>query len=93
MTAIIRCDKHRRWIASLSCTVCKRPDVQCAHIRRGLKGGTGLKPSDVWTIPLCASCHNSQHVVGEKVFWKSVGIIPEIVAKQLCEQSPSGKVK
>ncbi len=29
----------------------------------------GEKPSDIWTLPLCGSCHRMQHGVGEAKFW------------------------
>lgn len=34
-------------------------------------GGTSLKPSDNYTVPLCHKCHQEQHQIGELAFWGS----------------------
>lgn len=31
------------------------------HERIGADGGTALKPSDVYLVPLCTPCHNYRH--------------------------------
>lgn len=62
-------EKHRKYIASLPCIVCKRSGhTQCAHIRAGNGGGMGYKPSDECTVPLCVSCHEDQGR-NERKFW------------------------
>ena len=45
-----------------------------AHLRTSTDGGTGLKPSDKYTNPLCRECHEKQHRIGEKSFWIEVMI-------------------
>jgi len=65
-----RSEKHRRFIASLPCCVCKDDAVQCAHIRSNTGGGMGLKPGDNWCVPLCCSCHAEQGRIGERIFWR-----------------------
>ena len=56
--------------ATLSCLVCKYgPPVEAAHVRYGLAGGMGLKPSDNRIVPLCTRCHSMQHTIGEMRFW------------------------
>ncbi len=52
--------KHRKFINSLPCATCNEtPPSECSHIRRRTDGGTGLKPSDMYTIPQCRSCHSN----------------------------------
>jgi len=50
-----------------------RDDVQCAHIRRGLAGGIGFKPSDVRCVPLSCAQHTLQGEIGEVKFWYPYG--------------------
>lgn len=49
--------------------------------------GMGEKPDDRWAVPLCSSCHRdgpgAQHLVGEKTFWRQVGVNPFVVAEAL----------
>ncbi len=69
---------YLKWIRTLPCVVCG-DDVttEAAHLRMGVPWvlkpitGMGVKPDDVWTLPLCHGHHELQHKVGEKVFWRS----------------------
>ena len=62
--------QHRDFVRSLPCVSCAAsPRSQAAHIRCGTDGGTGLKPNDKWTVPLCHDCHQEQHRVGELAFF------------------------
>jgi hypothetical protein len=66
----VRSPKHLDWVRDLPCAVCgqnQQPNDP-AHVRRGTDGGTGLKPSDCWVIPLCHPHHFEQHTVGELTF-------------------------
>ena len=63
--------KHRQWIRGHECLVggCMNRDIEAAHVRTGrTDGGTGLKPSDWWCVPLCKSHHAMQHQIGEPAF-------------------------
>ncbi|WP_288395888.1 hypothetical protein [uncultured Acinetobacter sp.] len=45
-------------IRKLPCVRCGRPDSQAAHSNSSKHGkGRGIKSSDAFTVPLCASCH------------------------------------
>jgi hypothetical protein len=75
---------------SLACLICgTRRNVQAAHIRAGSPAygkrstGAGEKSSDMWTLPLCADHHQSQHCLSEMYFWKSHNIDPFAVALAL----------
>ena len=68
--------QFRRWVKTLGCSVkgCQNADIDPAHIRSdlpadALKGGTSLKPHDIWIIPLCRTHHDEQHNWGERVFY------------------------
>ena len=65
-----RCPSHTKWVGEHSCSVegCSGLPIEVAHVRRGTNCGTGLKPSDKWTISLCQEHHGEQHRVGEKTF-------------------------
>lgn len=64
-----RSEKHLRFIRSLPCMVCLSFGSEAAHIRIFTDGGTSLKPSDHYTVPLCHRDHQRQHNVGELTFW------------------------
>jgi hypothetical protein len=69
--------KHHEFIRRLPCLSCFWPaPSECAHVRVGSDGGTGLKPSSRFTVPLCTDCHREQHSVGEITFWSKLGIDP-----------------
>jgi hypothetical protein len=66
---------HRKWIRGHNCAVkgCTQGPIVCAHVRDGdypesEKGGTGLKPHDKWSIPLCDAHHRLQTDKGEQWF-------------------------
>lgn len=61
--------KHLDFIKTLPCCICFKEPVEPAHIRFKTDGGTALKPSDKWTVPLCHDHHAHQHQVGEPEFW------------------------
>jgi len=69
---MIRSPKHLKFIRSLPCVRCRHGETQAAHIRKGTGGGKAIKPSDKFTVPLCHSCHDTQHNRGEVSFWGDV---------------------
>jgi len=93
----VKRDKARKeymaWIAQLPCVVDGREPVEVAHIRMGdvelgkRPTGTGEKPDDYWTVPLCAGCHrldnDAQHRRGEREWWEARNINPVKVALHL----------
>ena len=62
--------------------------IECAHVRLGTDGGTSLKPSDRWTISLCADHHREQHSLGEATFEKKYGVDLVELAEAFAERSP-----
>jgi hypothetical protein len=62
--------------------------IECAHVRTGTDGGTGIKPSDRWTVPLCKECHARQHQIGEAEFERQWGVNLKAVAEALFRASP-----
>lgn len=53
------------------------PDVVAHHVRRGMAGGVGLKPSDYRAVPLTDSEHRELHQNGEASFWYKHGVDPD----------------
>jgi hypothetical protein len=53
---------------------------EAAHVRINSGAGMGQKPDDWRVVPLCKGpnsnaegllgCHNVQHIIGERTFWK-----------------------
>lgn len=91
---VIRCPGHLKWIRGFDCSasnwLCKSA-IEAAHVRTGTDGGTGMKPSDCWTIPLCRYHHAEQHDLGEWLFEKKYDINMKRIAEQLWALSPHGK--
>ena len=86
----LRSEPHRRFIASLGCCMCPaQPPTQAAHIRFNQTGGTGLKPCDSLTVPLCPSCHSRQHATSELAVYGDVDRVKRL-AKDLFEVSGDG---
>lgn len=46
------------------------------HVRMGGGGGMGIKPSDFRCVPLTDYEHRRLHQMGEKSFWRDVGVDP-----------------
>lgn len=89
---------HLDAVRDLPCIKCGVEGFsEAAHVRMnsaayGKRTGTGEKPSDKWSLSLCPSCHrldqDSQHKVGEAIFWNTLGINPLIVCQELYAKSP-----
>jgi hypothetical protein len=66
----VRDAAHLRFIRSQPCIVaaqCAGP-VQAHHVRTGTNGGTSLKPSDIWCVPVCNKHHREIHDNGQATF-------------------------
>lgn len=78
----------------------RQPCVTCgahapndaAHIRMACreigKPSTGMqvKPSDRFAVPLCRTCHTTQHSGAESRFWSERGLNPFDIAARLFAQ-------
>jgi hypothetical protein len=81
-------ERHLAFIRGLSCIVCQdNTSTEAAHLRLSdprvgkRQVGTGEKPDDKWTLPLCSRHHREQHATNERVFWR--GTDPALVALAL----------
>lgn len=84
-----RSPAHRNWVRLHACCGCgSQTAIECAHVRDGTDGGTGLKPSDKWTISLCRDCHSEQHRIGEAPFERKHGINMKALAEAFFRASP-----
>lgn len=70
---IVRDEEYLTFIRKQPCIVCN-----CIHVvphHESISGrGTGIKASDLETIPLCHFCHNERHSTGKHTFSKKYGI-------------------
>lgn len=89
----------------LRCLRCGAPPpIEAAHIRMtnvewgqraGVRTGAGMgeKPSDCWTLPLCAACHRTgptaEHKIGTIRFYREWGVDPHAIAYALFTAYPS----
>jgi hypothetical protein len=84
-----RSPAHRAWVRGHACCACgSQSAIECAHVRVGTDGGTGIKPSDRWVISLCRECHSRQHQIGEESFEKAWGINLKALAEAFFKASP-----
>ena len=81
---------HCAWVRGHACSVpdCTAADIECAHVRRGTDGGAGVKPSDWWTLSLCAAHHAEQHRLGEAAFEQRYGLDLVALAELFARRSP-----
>jgi hypothetical protein len=92
MKNIIRSVKHLNYIRSLPCYISNQEPSQACHIRILSDGGTGLKPSDYYTLPFIHQYHKMQTDIGEQSFYALFNINPFTYAKDLVIMSPCKKV-
>jgi hypothetical protein len=84
-----RSPAHRAWVRGHACCACgSMAGIECAHVRMGTDGGTGIKPSDKWCISLCGECHRLQHQVGENAFAFAKQIDMKALAEAFYKASP-----
>ena len=86
-----RSPSHLKWIRGHDCAVSNKDckgKIEAAHVRRGTDGGSGVKPSDKWTIPLCGYHHQQQHREGEITFEVMHGIDLKEIAEKAFNRSP-----
>lgn len=90
----IRCREHLQWVRGHECVIseylCFEDRIQAAHVRTGTDGGTGMKPSDCYAIPLCGFHHRLQHEIGEAAFEKEYRIDMKSLAREMWARSPAG---
>ena len=76
--------QHLTFVRQLPCVACgKAAPSEAAHVRTGTDGGTGMKPGDRYSVPLCTACHAKQHRTGELTFWSALRVDPLNVAARL----------
>jgi hypothetical protein len=92
---IIHSVKHQKFVASFPCVVCGNDtQVQCCHIRSIPKIGNvgkGIR-DDKYCIPMCFTCHNLQHQIGELEFFERFNINPILISMKLSVISPCNKI-
>ena len=88
-----RCPSHLNFVRSHACCVtgCQGAPIEVAHVRTGTDGGTSMKPSDNWTISLCAPHHAEQHAIGEPAFEARRGINMKALAAEFAASSAPWK--
>lgn len=82
--------RHRAFIRRHMCSVpgCEDGPIECAHIRVGGTGGTGVKPADWSAVSLCHAHHSEQHAIGHAAFDRKHGIDSVKLAAEFAARSP-----
>ena len=87
-TRRIRCREHLRFVASQPCVVCGRTPSHAHHVRHAQPRGLGLKVSDEFAVPLCATHHHHLHqTTKEQDWWQERKIDPLVVARRLWRET------
>jgi hypothetical protein len=80
--------EHLRYVAQQACLVCGRKPSDPHHLGFTQPRTLGRKVSDEFAVPLCRLHHRAAHRAGdEQVWWKTAGIDPVKVARQLWRQT------
>jgi hypothetical protein len=85
------CRPHLEFVRSHQCSVKSwacRGSIEAHHIRTAANSGTGLKPPDWWTVPLCLIHHRELHATGQGEFNRVHGIDLAGIARFFAETSP-----
>lgn len=87
------------YVRDCPCLSCSQdPAGEAAHVRLSAAylgkptTGTGVKPDDCWTVPLCHQCHMKQHATGETPFWDALGLNPLAIAMALYKSRDDLKI-
>ena len=84
----IRCKEHLRYVAGQPCAVCGRSPSHAHHVRYAQRRGLGIKVSDEFTVPLCATHHTQLHnTTKEREWWQERKIDPLMIAGTLWRES------
>jgi hypothetical protein len=88
----MRSKEHLRFVAQQPCLICGRKPSQAHHVRYAQQRGLGLKVSDEFAVPLCATHHSDNHRTGDEIrWWEEKKIDPLGVARDLWEASSGAK--
>lgn len=80
----IRSKAHLRFVAQQPCLICGRKPSQAHHVRYAQQRSLGLKVSDEFAVPLCATHHSENHRTGdERRWWEEKKIDPLMIARDL----------
>lgn len=82
--------RHRKFVRSHCCCVpgCAALLVDVAHLRSvEIGAGTGLKPHDAFTVPLCRNHHMEEEACGPDAFGDRHGIDLWAIAAELTRKS------
>ena len=84
----IRCKEHLRFVSSQPCVICGRTPSHAHHVRYAQPRGLGLKVSDEFTVPLCATHHQQLHTTTkEREWWQERNIDPLEIARRLWQET------
>ena len=85
-----RSPKYLKWVAQRPSVYSDKPGEVAHHHRKGTGGGTSLKPSDVWAVPLTHAEHDE---VGRGLIVLPEQILMKTIIRQLSEYLTEGGVK
>jgi DNA recombination protein Rad52 len=84
----IRSKEHLRYVASQPCVICGRSPSHAHHVRYAQRRGLGIKVSDEFAVPLCATHHQQLHnTTKEREWWQERKVDPLIIASTLWRES------
>jgi len=90
----LRDKEHLHFVASQPCLLCSALPCDAHHLRFAQPRALGRKVGDDFTVPLCRQHHNDLHDSGnEAAWWHDMGIDALEIAKDLWNESVTGRLK
>lgn len=90
-----RSEKHLAFVRKLPCCANSLDcvdglfgGIHAHHVRSAAHAGTGFKPSDFRTVPLCSRHHGELHLRGAKTFEAKYRLDLAETARMIAEASP-----
>ena len=71
---VFQSKKYLDHVRQQPCITCGYRPVEAHHVRLACNSGTGIKPGDVWALPLCKLHHLEYHQIGKDTFFERHGI-------------------
>jgi len=88
MNLPVRSKTYLKWLLTQP-ALCDHKTEVYAH--QPLDGSSkGKKPSDLYAVPLCDTCHKIEHQEGRLSFWTNVFRLPETTKTFECKERVNG---
>lgn len=87
--------RHKKFVRSHHCVCegCIQEPIEVSHIRTAANAGTGMKPHDWFSVPMCRAHHAEYHRVGHQTFEGRYRLNLAAIAALMAHTSPDTAMK